>query len=323
MATLTDRYVAAAARSVPESSRPDLRAELQASITDAVEARVATGESPAAAERSILTELGDPERLAAQYADRPLQLIGPRFYLTWRRLLVTLLWIVPAVVAGAVVLGGVIAGDTIGEIIGSVVPAVIMVVTGVAFWTTLVFALLERFVREPLAEETPWNPDALPDIKPTQSGLGDLVASLSMLALLAGAVVWDHVRGFVEVDGQSVPILDPDLWPWTVAALFVVLLLEAAVAVAVYRRGCWTVGLAVANVVLSLAFAVPVLWLLGAGDLVNPVFLDDVVAPVSPEAANWLPTTVAVGVVVVSAIEIVDTAVKAVKARRDAGLAWV
>ena len=30
----------------------------------------------------MLTELGDPVILAAEYADRPLHLIGPRYYLT-------------------------------------------------------------------------------------------------------------------------------------------------------------------------------------------------------------------------------------------------
>ena len=45
------------------------------------------GQDPATAEREVLTELGNPAQLAARYADRRLQLIGPTYYLAWLRLL--------------------------------------------------------------------------------------------------------------------------------------------------------------------------------------------------------------------------------------------
>ena len=97
--SLTDRYVDAAMRTVPENQRDDLAAELRASIDDQVEARVEQGDARDAAERAVLTDLGDPEKLAAQYTDRPLWLVGPRYYLTWWRL-TKLLWaIVPACAA--------------------------------------------------------------------------------------------------------------------------------------------------------------------------------------------------------------------------------
>ena len=63
--TLTDRYVAATLRSIPVDKRDDIDRELRASITDAVDARVESGSDPAEAEERVLTELGDPARLAA------------------------------------------------------------------------------------------------------------------------------------------------------------------------------------------------------------------------------------------------------------------
>ena len=65
-------------RTVPEKQRADLSAELRASIDDQIDARVDDGEAPEAAERAVLTDLGDPDKLAAGYTDRPLHLIGPR-----------------------------------------------------------------------------------------------------------------------------------------------------------------------------------------------------------------------------------------------------
>src|SRR5690606_7305232 len=78
--TLTDRYVYAVIRSLPESQRADIERELRASIADAIETRIEAGEAPEAAERATLTELGDPMRLAGEYADRPSWLIGPKYF---------------------------------------------------------------------------------------------------------------------------------------------------------------------------------------------------------------------------------------------------
>ena len=68
---LTDRYVWAVVRSLPEDQRDEVGRELRASIEDAIETRLEAGESAKDAEVNALQELGDPSRLAGQYADRP------------------------------------------------------------------------------------------------------------------------------------------------------------------------------------------------------------------------------------------------------------
>ncbi len=74
----------------------------------------------------------------------------------------------------------------------------------------------------------------------------------------------------VTIDGSSYPLFDPALWsfwmPWFLALLGVELLM----AVWRLRRGGWTFGLAIVNVVANLAFAVPALWLFGNGMLFDP-----------------------------------------------------
>ncbi len=81
MISLTERYLAAALRGIPEAKRRDVEGELRSSITDAVDDRVAAGEDPAAAEKAVLEGLGNPARLAAEYAGQPLHLIGPELFL--------------------------------------------------------------------------------------------------------------------------------------------------------------------------------------------------------------------------------------------------
>ena len=69
-ATLTERYIGATIRSLRPDAQADVRAELEASIADAIDARVEQGEAPDDAERAVLTELGDHGILAAGYAER-------------------------------------------------------------------------------------------------------------------------------------------------------------------------------------------------------------------------------------------------------------
>ena len=86
--SLTDRYVAATLRSLPDRQRQDIEAELRALVADA---RREAGVDADSAERQVLTELGAPARLAASYSDRSLNLIGPEFYLDYVRVLTVLL----------------------------------------------------------------------------------------------------------------------------------------------------------------------------------------------------------------------------------------
>ncbi|MBS1674810.1 MAG: hypothetical protein JSS74_12710, partial [Actinobacteria bacterium] len=142
--SLTERYVAAVARSVPAADRDEAGAELRAAIADEVDARIAAGERPDAAEYAAVAELGDPIAYAASLSGRPLVLIGPRYYAAWLRLLRLLLATV--VPAAAVIAGFVraVTGGDIGAVFGAIVPTVITTGVHVAFWTTLVFVVLER-----------------------------------------------------------------------------------------------------------------------------------------------------------------------------------
>lgn len=274
--TLTERYISATIRSLRPDAQADVRAELEASIADAIEARLEQGEAPESAERAVLTELGDPGVLAAGYADRPLYLIGPRFYLTWWRLLKLLLMIVPVCVLGGVALGQTISGAPVGEIISTSLIATGGAILHICFWTTLVFVILERTNSATAIEK--WDLDQLPE--PSQNGAGrsELIASLVFLGIAVGALLWDRFRGFVFVDGEGLPILDPQLWPWGIGVLLLIIAAEAVFAVVLYRRGRWSTGLAVANTILALAFLAWVLVLLLSGDLVNPAFLAHVTA---------------------------------------------
>ncbi len=318
---LTDRYVHAAMRTVPEDQRDDLSAELRASIADQVDARIAMGEPEDAAERDVLTALGDPDKLAAEYTDRPLWLIGPAYYLTWWRLLKLLLWIVVPCATVGVALGTTLAGQATGEIIGTTIGVFFSTIVHLAFWTTLVFAVVERISKgDPRGAVPAWTLDDLPEPRESGAKLSDLIASLVFLALGVGAVLWDHFVGVVYTarGGGWMSFLAPDLWPWWITALFTVMALEAVLAITVYAVGRWTAPLAVVNGILNLVIAVPAMWLLAEGRLLNPAFWPTLIPEADSAATvtNVITILIGFGIVGIAVWDTIDAALKARRARR-------
>lgn len=108
--SFNERYIAATVKDLPPELQAEVRPELEDSIVDAIQARTEQGESREAAERAVLTDLGDPAVLAAGYTDRQLQLIGPRYYLVWWHLLKRLLFIIPPIVFAVVAFAEVLLG---------------------------------------------------------------------------------------------------------------------------------------------------------------------------------------------------------------------
>ncbi|MEV7630026.1 permease prefix domain 1-containing protein [Actinoplanes sp. NPDC089786] len=309
MTTLIDRYVFTVLRRVPERQRPDIDRELRASIADAVEARVEAGETADAATEATLRELGDPDRLADGYADRPQYLIGPELFPVWRRL-ITLFFatVLPIVVVVSVVVQ-VLDEATFGDVIGTAVSAAITTAAHLAFWTTGVFALLERTGVDKLPLKTGWTLDDLPKYEPGFLTSGQLAANLVWPVLLIVGLVLQPFA-FTEV-----PVLDPAGWSFWWPYLIVILLLECVYALWLFRRGAWTHTVTAVNALLALLSAGPLIWLLASERFFNPEFITRLDSS-SPNPLNWLTWTVIASVAFTAIFDVVDTAIKAERARR-------
>ncbi|AWB95985.1 hypothetical protein DCE93_10170 [Agromyces badenianii] len=314
MTTLTDRYVWAAARTLPETQRADFGRELRERIGDSTDALVETGRTRADAERMALVELGDPAALAASYIDRPLQLIGPRYYLAWWRLLKLLYTVVLPIAVAAVAFGQVLGQEPVGQIIGSTVAAAIGIAVHLGFWTTLVFAVLERSPGRDA--EIPWTIDMLPEVRDAgrSSRTADLVASLVFLGLFAAFIVWQQFGLPWAAVAEGVPLLNPQLWSFWLPYFLVLIVLEMLFAIAIYAWG-WNWWLAGANFVLNVAFTVPALWLFTTGQLMNPDALEAIGWPWDVDS-EWVVTTLIVVAVVGIAIwDVIDGVIKTVRGR--------
>ncbi len=313
--TATDRYVWAAGRNVPEAQRAELERELRERIGDAVDARLVAddGTSLDDAERATLTELGDPAAVAASYLDRPLQLIGPRYFLVWWRLLKLLWAIVVPVVAAAMLLAQILAGVGIGAIIGGIVVVTLQVTVHLGFWTTLVFAVIDRFTAPALEPE--WTPDLLPitSDETRMSRLSGLVTSILLLGLFAAVLVGQQFGIPWVPPLESVPLLNPALWSFWLPYFLALIVLEIGFAIVLFRTG-WTWALAVANIALNVAFTGPALWLVTTGQLMNPDALEAMRWPWGDSAPVLVALTVTL-IVVASAWDVISGFLEARRAR--------
>ncbi|KPN22417.1 permease prefix domain 1-containing protein [Arthrobacter sp. Edens01] len=321
MSTLTDRYVFAALRSIPEGQRGDIERELRGSITDDVEARVEGGQSPAEAETAVLTELGDPARLAAQYTGRELYLIGPDLFLDWWRLLKTLAIIItPLSFVGSIVVRMALEPGEPAGAFGAAIGTAISVLVHLGFWVTLVFAIIQfNGTRRKDLGLQPWSPATLPQVpRKSQVTLGDTIASVVLVAFFIGVLLWQRIGSLLYLNGEPVVVLQEDLWSFWLPYVIVLLVLEAGFAVVLYLAGRWTYAFAAVNTVLALAFMVPVLWLLSTDQVFDWSFLANV--DWGADASTWIAGITAATVLVIGVWDIGDGFIKAWKAGRPAAV---
>ncbi|MEU7588024.1 permease prefix domain 1-containing protein [Micromonospora sp. NPDC049230] len=309
MNTLTNRYLAATLRSVPAQRRDEIASELRASIDDMIEGRTDGGADPAAAEREVLTELGNPDLLAARYADRQLQLIGPTYYLLWLRLLKLLLSFIPAL-AGTIVTVVEAAG---GKGFGAIGPGLVValhVSVHICFWLTLVFVLIER--SQSGVDVPEWSLDDLPDAPMHRDiPLADTIASVVMSVATIAYLPFQHFQSWVHTtDGDNIPILDPALWSFWLPALIVVLVASVVFEVVKYRIGRWTRALFGTKALLNLAFALPLVWLALSDRLLNPALGVRLSWLAESDNRDALGLAIALGAIVVVVWDLIDTAIK-------------
>ena len=149
---LIARYIYAVTRHLPQKIRADVEQELDSLIADMLTQRCGDVLPTDKDVRVILTELGDPEEMAAQYSgDENKALISGTYYLIYKRILCLVLPIAAAGIAFAGILSACLdwqpntnpfemlwsnIGQTIGGIIGGSIQAFAAI--------TIVFAILER-----------------------------------------------------------------------------------------------------------------------------------------------------------------------------------
>ena len=313
----TDRYLAAVLRSIPEDKRADVERELRSSITDAIDERVGAGEDAVAAEREVLEGLGDPSKLAAGYTGRPNHLIGPELFPLYR-------FIVPRLIAAAVPIAGVILaavellrGGDYGDAVGAGISGAITVAIQIAFWGTLTFVVLERAdaareAREEIVAKTgTWRLEYLPEPAPGRVTASEAVGEVITVLITIGGLFLFREFSVASGAGPEIPLASPEITLVWFPVLLTILVGLAALQLAVYIAGRWTMTLASVFTILELAWAVPIVWLALTGRLLNPAFVAHVGNPSLADGSGVVMLAVAVGATLSAAWDIVSKFLRA------------
>jgi len=305
---LIDRYVAAVLRAIPDDRRSDVEDELRAGIADAIESLVEAGEGAESAERAVLTDLGDPAGLAADYSDRPLWLIGPTYYLAWLQTMKRLAMLIPPIVGVVTVAIDFALGAGLVAALWNGLGAAFIAALNVAFWVTLGFVIAERseaVASEKVAPFTAWTVDRLPTTKTLdrQFSLAETIGTVVFqLVIILVLVAEGGLRAFLSFD----PVVESR----AIAVILGLVGVSTVLQIVKYRVGRWTLGLAAVNAALNLGFAIWWVWALNSGGLLNLDFFDEL------DIADWVSPATRITTLVIVAICTWDTIEAFIKARK-------
>ncbi|MDQ0429244.1 putative membrane protein [Planomicrobium stackebrandtii] len=324
---LIELYVKEVMRRLPEKKRGEVEAELRSMIG----ARLPKDYSEQDV-KNILSELGHPAVLASSYAERPLYLIGPRYYDLYLQLLKLILPIAIAVATIIILIVTIVSGageepvfTIIGDLVGGIISGIINTVIQAVFWLTLVLAIVERAEhsksQRPLAlnfEE--WTPDSLREFSDRPHISKDKKIPRSQIF---GSLIWtaiwttvyfnaDKLLGIYQEGQQgglefTTPIFNQEVlvsyWP----LIILVVVLEITLAAYQWRAVQWTNKLALFNTFVQLTSVLIFVLVFTNSNLINQAFRQGVENVFGgPSALNWLIGSIVAVVIISSAIDAIQ-----------------
>jgi hypothetical protein len=285
---LIELYIQEVTRRLPEKNRADIALELQSTIEDMLPEDHTEQDV-----KAVLLKLGDPVTLASGYRDRPMHLIGPRYYDVYINLLKMILPIAAVISLIALVGDNPFrdTGNTVMEavlkIIGKGISGIISTGIQVFFWLTLSFAILERLDtskdQSPLTKDLkPWTPENLKDIpnisKKKAVPMIEVFASLLGLSIFA-ALYFNaaNLLGVYEKRNGSLIFVTPSFNQdvlnsyWLLVSCVIII----GVLLAIYKLflGRWTLKLALFHAIYQLLYTLAFIIIISNPDLLNPEFL--------------------------------------------------
>ncbi|OOZ82465.1 HAAS signaling domain-containing protein [Bacillus cereus] len=304
---LIDIYVEEVAKRLPEKNRDDIILELRSTIEDMLPDDYNEDD-----EKRVLEKLGSPVSLANGYLDRPMHLIGPRYFDVYTTLLKMIIPIAAVIALIAMVAENFVGYDgeqavlnVILNVIGKGIGEIIEVGLHVFFWLTLVFAILERTDKDkgtqPLTTSLKkWTPDDLKNTSyvPKKKSISkfEVFGGLMWTAIWATLYFYaNHLVGVYNATESGLKFVAPTFnhdvllqyWPIVV----IVIMFEIGISLYKLVQGQWTKKLAIGNAILQIVGTIVFIVIVVNPHLFNEGFITYVanVFTTSPEEfKNWL-----------------------------------
>jgi hypothetical protein len=261
MSELVDRYVHQVGRYLPEKDRAEIMAELRSQIADQLDDRY-EGAPTQADVAAVLTELGDPRRLAASYAGER-YLIGPDLYPTMMMVLRRGWVLVPPIVVLVHVLAALVSQEP-SNLLDLVIEAAVGAVQATLLFTAvvvLIFAIVQHSgedLDELTGQEKGFDPLALPEVDDPaavdrfESAFSITFGTLATLVLLYFLRVGGLTLRFNLSDpGDVIPVSIP----WLMVVIITTVMVVGLNLLALLRNR-WSVATWLTQMALELVGAV-------------------------------------------------------------------
>ncbi|TCW57972.1 hypothetical protein EC917_102154 [Bacillus thuringiensis] len=304
---LIDIYVEEVAKRLPEKNREDIILELRSTIEDMLPDDYNEDD-----EKRVLEKMGSPVSLANGYMDRPMHLIGPRYFDVYMTLLKMIIPIAAVIALIAMVAENFVGYDgeqavlnVILNLIGKGIGEIIEVGLHVFFWLTLVFAILERTDKDkgtqPLTTSLKkWTPDDLKNTSyvPKKKSISkfEVFGGLMWTAIWATLYFYaNHLVGVYHGTESGLKFVaatfnqDVLLQYWPIVVIVIVF--EIGISLYKLVQGQWTKKLAIGNAILQIVGTIVFIVIVVNPHLFNEGFITYVanVFTTSPEEVNkWL-----------------------------------
>lgn len=275
---LIELYIQEVTRRLPEKNRSDIALELESTIYDMLPQNYTEDHV-----HDALEKLGNPAILASEYNEKPMHLIGPKYYDVYVSLfklifpialIISLISIIAIKILNPVGDGAVL--ETLITIFSEGIWTVTNVFIQLFFWLTITFVIIERADGmkggSPLSMRfKPWTPDDLKHVMyvPKKKAIKtyELYTSLIWTAIWGTTYFYaDHLLGIYENGESGFRMVTPSFnqevlmsfWP------LIMLLIGAEVALAIYKiiKKQWTYKLATLytiNVIVSFGIFITIL----------------------------------------------------------------
>ncbi|MCC3358589.1 HAAS signaling domain-containing protein [Bacillus sp. REN16] len=322
---LIDIYIQEVTRRLPEKMRDDIALELRSTIEDMLPDEYNDEDV-----KTVLGKLGSPVKLAGNYRERPMHLIGPRYFDVYVSLLKMILPI-----AAVVALISMLAESFIGydgdkaiinvvlDLIGMGIWRVIDVSIQTFFWFTIVFAIIERTDKGkddlPLTSSLKkWTPDDLKNI--TYIPKKKAISKFDVFGALLWTAIWgtlyfyaNQLLGIYEGGKDGLEFITPALnqevlisfWPFVLAVIG----LEIALALYKLIKGQWTKRMAIYNTILEVFATIVFIMIFLNPNILNQdfiLYMSDLFSINENQFNTWFITTILVIFIVSAAIAIFD-----------------
>ncbi|MFD9625432.1 hypothetical protein [Peribacillus muralis] len=286
---LIELYIQEVTRRLPEKSREDIALELYSTIEDMLPKDYNEQDV-----KEVLVKLGDPITLASGYRDRPMHLIGPRYYDVYISLL-KMIFPIAAVISLIAIIGDNAFGEFgektviegIAIMIGQGIAGIVSTGIQVFFWLTVLFAIFERLDtskdQSPLTKDLkPWTPEILKDIPniSKKKAIPKVEIFASLLGLSVFAALYfnaTNLLGVYENRNDSLIFVTPTFNQEVLNSYW--LLVSGVVIVggllAIYKLFLrrWTMKLALFHAFYQLFSTLTFIFIISNPHLLNPEFI--------------------------------------------------